>query len=184
MLINEVPFRAELRWGDEPATATYTILNQQGRELNILHVTRDSNGKVESFYYDGNGNDLPTPKLTDAIAGTDISWLDITLSYLWWTDGDIKGEERFKGATCDVIEMRPPTPIPDCAAVRLWIDRKRGFMRQAEQINEKGEQVRKMWVSSVGKINDRWMIKNLEVKRPSTGVQTKLHIDNLDDADL
>lgn len=63
--------------------------------------------------------------------------------------------------------------------MRLWIDRKHGFLRQAEQLNEEGKRVRWMWVSSVGKINNRWMIKNLEVKRPGTGLQTKLHIDEV-----
>ena len=64
--------------------------------------------------------------------------------------------------------------------MRLWVDRKRGFLRQAEQINEKGERVRWMWVASVGKINDRWMIRNMEVKRPGTGVMTKLHVETLE----
>ncbi len=181
VIVREVPFTAKLNWGTEPATATYTIHDNFGRALNYMHLSRTSNGEIEVTYFSGSGNELPTPSLSASVAGTDISWLDITLSYLWWTDGDLKGEETFKGALCDIIEMRPPSLIPDCAAVRLWIDRKRGFMRQAEQINEKGERVRWMWVSSVGKINDRWMIKNLEVERPNTGLRTKLHIDDLKD---
>ena len=121
-----------------------------------------------------------TPALTDAVEGTDITWLDITLSYLWWKDAELAGEDTFRGALCDIVVVRPPEPIAGCASMRLWVDRKRGFLRQAEQINEKGERVRWMWVASVGKINDRWMIRNMEVKRPGTGVMTKLHVETLE----
>jgi hypothetical protein len=64
--------------------------------------------------------------------------------------------------------------------MRLWIDRKRGFLRQAEQLDEAGKVVRSMWVSSVGKVNDRWMIRNMEIQRPGTGLRTKLHVDDLE----
>ncbi len=180
VIVREVPFQIELDWGAEPASATYTVLDNFGRTLNVMRVTRSAGGALATEYRDGDGKLLPTPALTAPIAGTDIAWLDITLSYLWWVDGDLKGEDTFKGTLCDIVEMRPPQPIPGCAAMRLWIDRKRGFMRQAEQIDEKGDRVRWMWVASVGKINDRWMIKNLEVKRPGTGTQTKLHVDDLE----
>lgn len=180
VIVREIPFQARLHWGEQPATATYTLFDSFGRALNTMQISREANGKMDALYLDSDGAPLPTPPLTAAVAGTDITWLDITLSYLWWQEGSLHGTESFKGALCDIIEMRPPQPIPGCAAVRLWVDRKRGFMRQAAQIDENGERIRWMWVSSVGKINDRWMIKNLEVKRPGTGMQTKLHIDDLE----
>lgn len=180
VIVREVPFQAEIDFGKDPATATYFVLDGFGRTLNMMRVRRDSNGKIVSEYFDGEEKPLAVPSITAPVAGTDITWLDITLSYLWWKDGEITGSEEYKGALCDIVEVRPPEPIPGCALVRLWIDRKRGFMRQAEQIDENGERVRWMWVASVGKIKDRWMIKNLEVKRPGTGLQTKFHVDDME----
>lgn len=180
MLVREVPFSIALNWGAEPASATYTLMDNFGRPQNVLRVTRSSGGLLEISYFDGSGSRLPNPALTAQIAGTDITWLDITLSFLWWNDGKLLEPDKFKGTLCDVVEVYPPQPIEGCKAMRLWIDRKRGFMRQAEQIDASGKRVRWMWVESVGKINDRWMIRNLEVKRPGTGVQTKLHVDDLE----
>lgn len=64
--------------------------------------------------------------------------------------------------------------------MRLWVDRRLRFLRQVEQIDESGAAVRRMWVSSVGKTGDRWMIRNMEVERPNTGQRTKLHVETLD----
>lgn len=180
IVVKEVPYAIDLRWGESPAKATYRLFDGFGRPLRTLEVSRFADGRLTTAVTDGDGNTNAPPALTDAVEGTDITWLDITLSYLWWKDAELSGEDTFRGALCDIVVVRPPEPIAGCASMRLWVDRRRGFLRQAEQINEKGERVRWMWVASVGKINDRWMIRNMEVKRPNTGVMTKLHVETLE----
>ena len=180
IVVKEVPYAIELRWGESPARAAYSLFDGFGRPLRTLAVARYPDGRLATMVTDSDGSTNAPPALTDAVEGTDITWLDITLSYLWWKDAELAEEDTFRGALCDIVVVRPPEPIPGCASMRLWVDRKRGFLRQAEQINEKGERVRWMWVASVGKINDRWMIRNMEVKRPGTGVMTKLHVETLE----
>ena len=53
------------------------------------------------------------------------------------------------------------------------------FLRQVEQLDAAGRRVRRMWVSSVGKIGDRWMIRDMEIERPGRGQRTKLHVEQL-----
>ena len=180
IVVKEVPYSIDLRWGESPAKATYRLFDGFGRPVRTLEVARFADGRLATIVTDGAGNMKAPLALTDAVEGTDITWLDITLSFLWWKDAELAGEDTFRGALCDIVVVRPPEPIAGCASMRLWVDRKRGFLRQAEQINEKGERVRWMWVASVGKINDRWMIRNMEVKRPNTGVMTKLHVETLE----
>ncbi len=180
IVVKEVPYEIDLRWGDSPATATYRLFDAFARPVRIFQVSRFADGRLATIVTDGTGVTNAPPALSEAVEGTDVTWLDITLSYLWWSDAELAGADEFRGALCDIVLVRPPEPIPGCAAMRLWVDRKRGFLRQAEQINEQGERVRWMWVASVGKINDRWMIRNMEVKRPGTGVMTKLHVDRLE----
>lgn len=180
IVVKEVPFEIELLWGAEPKGARYRLFDGFGRPLRTLVASVDKDGRVSCGVRDGDGKELPAPDLLDQVEETDITWLDITLSYLWWNDASLVGAEEFKGALCDIVSVRPPSPLKGCAEVRLWVDRKRGFLRQAEQIEEKGERVRHMWVASVGRIGDRWMIRNMEVKREGTGVMTKLHVDTLE----
>lgn len=180
IVVKEVPFGIDLHWGEEPKRATYRLFDGFGRPLQTLEASVDGNGRVTCGVRDADGKEMPTPGILDQIEGTDITWLDITLSYLWWSDSTLVGEEKFKGSLCDIVAVRPPAPMAGCAEVRLWVDRKYGFLRQAEQIDENGECARRMWVASVGKIGDRWMIRNMEIKRAGTDVMTKLHVDTLE----
>ena len=179
-IVSETPFSMILNWGAEPATAVYSLYDHFNRVTLVARVSRTAQGVFTMDFEDGDGKKLPAPPMTDAVAGTDITWLDISLSYLWWPDAKLDGEEEFRGALCDRVIVVPPSPLPGCSSVRLWIDRKRGVLRQAEQLDAGGKRQRWMWVASVGKIKDRWMIRNLEVKRPNTGLQTKLHVDDLE----
>ncbi len=180
VVIREIPFAMELDWGAGEPTAKYALLDAFGRPLSTMKLTLGGAGATAAEFFDANGEPAAAPPPSSPIAGTDISWLDISLSYLWWEDATLLEPAVFKGTLCDVVEVRPPEPIENCKAVRLWIDRKHSFLRQAEQLGDDGSRVRWMWVASVGKINGRWMIRNLEVKRPGTGTQTKLHVDDLD----
>ena len=180
IVVKEVPYIMDLRWGESPAKATYRLFDGFGRPLRTIDVARFEDGRLSTTITDAAGTTNAPLALTVGVEGTDVTWLDITLSFLWWKDAELAGEDTFRGALCDIVVVRPPEPIVGCASMRLWVDRKRGFLRQAEQINEKGKRVRWMWVASVGKINDRWMIRNMEVKRPDTGVMTKLHVEKLE----
>lgn len=180
IVVKEVLFEMEFSWGGEPKKASYILLDTFGRTLCHLVVTLSPNGEVSARRFGPDGAESPAPPLLEQVEGTDITWLDITLSYLWWKDAQITGEDEFRGALCDIVTVRPPQPMEGCSFVRLWVDRKRAFLRQVEQFDESGACVRSMWVSSVGKIGDRWMIRNMEVKRAGTGVMTKLHVDSLD----
>ena len=180
IVVKEVPYTIDLRWGESPAKATYRLFDGFGRPIRTIDVARFADGLLTTAVTDAAGTTNAPLALTESVEGTDVTWLDITLSYLWWKNAELAGEDTFRGALCDIVVVRPPEPLPGCASMRLWVDRKRGILRQAEQINEKGERVRWMWVASVGKINDRWMIRNMEVKRPGTGVMTKLHVETLE----
>lgn len=175
-----IPFSMTLEWGANPPRATYELQDGFGRIYQTLKIEHPKNQAVKMSAFNGAGKPLPEPMLTDSVHGTDFTWLDISLSFLWWEDAELKGEDSFRGALCDLVVVKPPVKIEGLGSMRLWVDRKRGFLRQVEQFDEKGERTRWMWVGSVGKINDRWMIKTMEMKRPSTGVQTKMQIDDME----
>ena len=77
------------------------------------------------------------------------------------------------------MRVTPPEPVPGCAAVRLWVDRRLRFLRQVEQLDAADRRVRRMWVSSVGKIGDRWMIRDMEIETLNSGHRTRLFVDDV-----
>ncbi len=180
VVLREAGFVVELAWGEEPPRACYRLQDTFGRERESLTVLRRPDGTSDLVWRDASGAVREEhPSLADLVQETDLAWMDLTLAFLWWPDARLDGEADFRGSKCDIVRVAPPEPLPGCGAVRLWVDRRLRFLRQAEQLDESGRRVRRMWVSSVGKVGDRWMIRNLEVERPGSGQRTKLHVERL-----
>lgn len=111
-----------------------------------------------------------------AICGTDVTWSDLTLDYLWWDDFAFDSEregESVQGQICSVVVLRKGD-----RTVRVWVDRKTGAMMQAEEF--RGEQsVRRLWGTWLKKFGNRWMANVMEVETTGSGHRTKITVENL-----
>lgn len=182
VVVRELKFRMNLDWGKKPATAQYTITDALGAKLEEMSVSRED-GKPPQFTHsfstaDNKGNTMPD--LSDAIQGTDISWTDLTLSFLWWKGESIIGKEEIRGRPCYIVLVRPPESgkIGQYSEAHLWLDEKLHMLLQAQGFDKDGTPVRSLWVQGFKKINDRWMIKDMEIQS-SPSHRTKLLIDDV-----
>ena len=123
------------------------------------------------------------PSLLDRVMETDVTWLDLTFDFLWWTDAAYETEregESVHGQKCSVILVKPPTAIKGLSGVRLWADRKTGCLMQAEQLDEKSSPIRRLWGTRVKKLDgERWMVSVLEVETLGSRHRTKITVDSL-----
>jgi len=113
---------------------------------------------------------------------TDVTWLDLTFDFLWWTDAAYETEregESVHGQTCRVILVKPSRPIEGLSAVRLWVDKKLGCLMQAEQVGTNGEPIRRLWGTRVKKFDDKWMVSVLEVETLGSRHRTKITVEAL-----
>ena len=144
------------RKGFTQAEYGYT-LTRKGGETDL--VVRDGAGEAVAFEKDGR------------ILGTDVTWSDITLDYLWWDDFSFDAEreaESVHGQKCAVIVMKKGD-----RAVRVWVDRKTGALMQAEEFAS-GRPVRRLWGTRIKKFGDRWMANVMEVETLGSGHRTKI----------
>ena len=160
-----------------PREATYTIGDAFGKPLEQLTVLRD-NGRVSFLYLTGDPmRGAPAPSLDQAIQNTGLSWMDLTLGFLWWNGGQIIGQEENRGQPCYVLDRHAPiggmTPY---ASVRIWVDKRVSMLLQAHGYDKLANLTRRMSVKSFKKINHDWMIKDLEVEDLSRQVTTILRI--------
>ena len=110
------------------------------------------------------------------ILGTDVTWSDLTLDYLWWDDLSFDAEhdgESVHGQTCAVVALRK-----DGREVRIWVDRKTGALMQAEEFSG-GRPVRRLWGTRIRKFGERWMANVLEVETVGSGHRTKITVETL-----
>ncbi len=160
-----------------PETAIYTVRDTFGRELEKLTVTRD--GPAASLSYESNGTNTPAPPLAQRIQNTALTWMDLTLGFLWWDGGRIIGQMETRGQPCYVLDRHAPagsaTPY---ASVRMWVDQRVSMLLQAEGYDMLGDCIRRLSVKSFKKINDEWMVKDLEFEELPEGPRTVLRVRN------
>jgi hypothetical protein len=133
------------------------------------------NGATDLVVKDGSGEAVPFEK-EGRILGTDVTWSDITLDYLWWDDfayDERREGESVHGQVCTVIVMKKGD-----RAVRVWVDRKTGSLMQAEECAA-GRPVRRLWGTRIKKFGDRWMANVMEVETLGSGHRTKITVEEL-----
>lgn len=175
----ELDFKVELHWGGEPPLARYTVSERGGEVLEQVVAVRRGERVELARLVGARLEPAPAPEWNERIQGSDVTWLDVSLGFLWWKDPRLVGEDTVKGRLCDVLEVVPPEPVPDCARVRLWLDRETAMLLKAEELDFEGQLNRQLWVRSARKMGERWMIGDLEVETRGSGHRTRLHIQDL-----
>ena len=107
---SEIRAEVQLLPGPDGYRALYSITDAFGGAEEQLEILRPPSGPPRLAYRAG---DPPAPRdlpdLYAAIKQTDVTWIDLSLSFLWWRGGETVGRERLRGRTCYVVE----TPAPD-----------------------------------------------------------------------
>ena len=118
----------------------------------------------------------PGARRNEPILGTDVTWSDLALEYLWWDDFSFDAEregESVHGQVCAVVVMKKGE-----RRVRVWVDRKTGALMQAEELS--GDRpLRRLWGTRIKKFGDRWMANVMEVETVGSGHRTKITVETL-----
>jgi len=184
IVLSECPYKLLLDWGAPLPTAEVLLLDKTGNTLVERAVlTRPAGQPALIKLYSGvEQTPMPAPSYAERISGTDMTWLDLTLDFLWWQkvriDDPPRGDSR-NGHDCDILVACPPHPISGCSAVRVWVARQYGCVVQTEQLDPQGQALRKMWVQRIKKIDDRWMIRDMEIETLNSGHRTRLFVDTV-----
>lgn len=128
---------------------------------------------VTRLTVDGRSVEPPQPQ---NLLGTDVTWSDLTLDYLWWDDVAYDAEregETVHGQVCAVVVLKK-----DGRTVRVWVDRKTCALMQAEEFAD-GKPLRRLWGRRLKKFGERWMANVLEVETVGSGHRTKITVEEL-----
>ena len=178
----------------------YALVMRHDADISLMTVRlmpRDATNVLSTVTVSRRGRQQPTiwmskaeapdedvvPSLLDRVLGTDVTWLDLTFDFLWWTDAVYETEregESVHGQKCSVILVKPPVEMPGLAGVRLWADRKTGCLMQAEQLDGEMKPIRRLWGTRVRKFDgERWMVSVLEVETLGSRHRTKITVEDL-----
>ena len=110
-------------------------------------------------------------KMIQPVRGTDITYEDLSLRFLYWRNAKYEGEQRVKGITCSIILVQPAARTSSYGSVRIWVAKDRGAMLRAEAFDWKGKLVKRFEVVSGQRIEGKTVFKQIRIERvdPETG---------------
>ena len=181
-IVRVTPVEMELDWGAAIPQARYMVLDRFGRTQEKLHVMWPDRATPEFAWWSGDPlTEQPLEDLDQSIAGLDLTWADLSWSFLWWDGAERIGSERVRGRYCEIVELPAPTDQGyPFEAVRLWIDPAVGLFMRADTVDRRGRTLRRIEVRSLQRIDDLWMIQNLDLLNQRTRERVTLRIRELE----
>ncbi len=180
----EKTLNAEMRldWRGAVPSAKYSIRDAFGANLEGLIISWQADGTAQFRYFRGDPLVIASlPNLSAPICDTDICWIDLTLSYLWWPGGKTVGSESIRGRFCYIVDIpAPPRKSGTYAGVRLWIDPQLHILLKAESYDSGQNPLRRLEVKSFKKVKDLWLIQNIDIQTLATGHKTVLRVTKAD----
>ena len=110
-----------------------------------------------------------TEKLTPAnfdrkILGTDLSYEDLALRFVYWSRATVKGDDSVMTRDAWKLQLNAPTHHTEYSSVNLWVDKVSGALLQAEAYDWLGRLVKRFEVVSGQPINGKWYLKRLRIE--------------------
>ncbi len=118
------------------------------------------------------GTEKITPARFDTrVLGTDISYEDLSLRFLYWPRATVDGEQTMVLQKCWIVRVEPASPKDSqYASVKLWIAKNSGALMQAEAYNDAGKFVRRFKVISGQKTDEGlWILKEMRIEWVGAG---------------
>jgi len=99
------------------------------------------------------------------VEGTDITYEDISLKFLYWPDAKIDGSDTVDYLNCWKLHLAPGNQASAYAAVELWVSKRTGDFLEGEGYNAAGKLVKRFKaVSGQRDPQGGWMLKQMKIE--------------------
>jgi hypothetical protein len=121
-------------------------------------------------------------KLAANIRNTNVSYEDLSLRFLYWTNAKLLGSDIILARDSWEIELVPPSPgASQYSKVKVWISKGENAVMKMESFDAAGKSVRKYTVRSVMKRDDFWFLKQMEISGGGARKPTYLELTDVVD---
>jgi Outer membrane lipoprotein-sorting protein len=158
----KAPFRLSMKDGQVKWEFTdappLTLLLRLGEKASVLEeITPDGKSKVGGVRFES------------AVRGTDITYEDLSLRFLYWTNATVEEEDTVMTVKCWRVLIKPPVgEKTDYAKVRVWVAQDSGALMKAEAFNTEEKLARVFTVRTGQKTADGlWILKQMRIESPA-----------------
>lgn len=165
------PFQLHMRG----ATITYEFSNPP--EALVLRLG-EKGSRLEKISGSGKTQVVSGAKLDAPVRGTDVTYEDLAMKFLYWRNARVAGEESVMTRTCWLVQAQPTTrEDSQYDMVRLWVEKSGGLLKA--ECYSHGKLVKRFHVRSVQHdTRGGYMLKTLRIERPDKDEPTYLEIDS------
>jgi len=129
----------------------------------------------------GKGVERISPAQFDQkIRGTEVTYEDLALKFLYWPNANIIGRENIRSRNCWKLQLRPSSRQSQYSNVLLWIDKASGALMRMEGYDWNGQLAKRFEVVSAQKIDNRWFLKQMRIEQLQPGtnhVQSRTYLE-------
>lgn len=122
---------------------------------------------------DGKVQQFPDAKLGKAIEGTDVSYEDLAMHFLYWPNGEVVGSEKVKSRDCWKVRLQNPGKGGSYRLVYVWVDKKQGALIRMVGFNGEVEArpLKEFLVNKVMEVGGSYTLREMRVASfdPGTG---------------
>lgn len=130
----------------------------------IIHLNTANNQFFLKEVAAGKDGPVDPSRYGEPIRGTDVTYDDLSMRFLYWPAARIIGEEKVKTRECWIVEVRNPDGAGQYGTVRVWVDKGSGGMMTMVGYNNQGRAIRVFEVLHGKKIEDIWMVDQMRVE--------------------
>lgn len=137
----------------------------ENKKWRVFHM-RLADDKYDLFeIIDGKTRNFPSSKMTEAIAGTDMTYEDLALRFFYWPNPKLEGKENVGFEECYRLRLNKPGGAPGrYEGVYVWVHTKFGAFMRIRGHDKNGTLVKEFQVEDVMKVGDgTWVLEKMQV---------------------
>jgi hypothetical protein len=124
----------------------------------------DESSQLEEVSSAGGTERMTAMNFDKPILGTDLTFEDLALKFLYWSHASIEGDDTIRTRAAWKLLLTAPGHRTQYAKVELWVDKETGGLLRAEATDWAGHPSKRFEVISGQKIGGRWYLKQMRIE--------------------
>ncbi|MFN0130276.1 MAG: outer membrane lipoprotein-sorting protein [Verrucomicrobiales bacterium] len=152
-----------------------TIRFRFDNPIQIINLDLNDKGFVLREVVRGKNAPVPRTKYTEKIRGTDITYEDVSLRFLYWPNPVKLDKENVKHRTCWKLRLNNPDTSGAYGVAFIWVDSGSGGIMRMEGFDREGKLIKRYEIISGMKVSEGgWMLKQMRIESfdPATRKRT------------
>lgn len=139
----------------------------------VIHLDLNDKGFILREVVRGRNAPVPAARYDETIRGTDITYEDLSLRFLYWPNPKRLPDEVISHRNCWKLQIANPGGAGRYGTAIIWVDQKSGAIVQMEAYDRGGHLMKRFKITSGMKVGDGWMLKQMRVESFAPGQPRK-----------